>query len=115
MSYQPPPPHSSYSSPPPANIYTPEEIALKMQAREWATQAIVIAIVGFVILGIFLAPFAIWRARQAKRVLLPGEVGRGSADAAETLSWIVLGLAAVRFVCGVVLVGLIVIDILTAM
>jgi len=62
----------------------------KERGRKLAGDALLAAIVGIFICGIFLEPYAIYRARQAKEILSSGEEGRGKADAAEILGWIVL-------------------------
>ena len=62
----------------------------KERGRKLAGEALTAAIVGILFCGIFLEPYAIHKARQAKSILSPGEEGRGKADAAEILGWILV-------------------------
>jgi hypothetical protein len=69
-----------------------DEALTKEKARNMARDALIAAVVGILFLGIFLEPYAIHRARRAKAILVPGEEGRGKADAAEIIGWIGLSL-----------------------
>jgi ribosomal protein L40E len=70
----------------------------KEKARTMARDALIAAIVGIFLCGIILEPYAIDRARKAKKILSPGEEGRGKANAAEIIGWI----AVVLWVLGVI-------------
>ena len=68
-------------------------------AAKTATNALIGGIVGFFICGIILGPYAISKAREAKKVLQPGDPGYGTAQAAEVVGWIaVVGWALVILV-----------------
>ena len=53
-----------------------------------ASGALTMAIIGIFCFGIILEPIAIVKARSAKKVLQPGDPGRGQATAAEIIGWI---------------------------
>jgi hypothetical protein len=75
--------------------YDPASVQMGMQkekGRQLASSALTAAIVGILLCGIILEPYAIYKARQAKQILMSGESGRGKADAAEIIGWIVLVL-----------------------
>lgn len=63
---------------------------LKDIGRSMANDALLASIVGIFICGILLEPYAIYKARQAKNILQPGEEGRGKATAAEVIGWILV-------------------------
>ncbi len=96
----PPPPPGQQPYPPQGQPYGPPgtygggvgDPVAKQQARNNATGALIASIIGVFVCAVILEPFAIWRARQAKEILMPGEQGRGTADAAEIIAWIGLGL-----------------------
>lgn len=72
-----------------------ETALLKKRGREMAEAAWVAAAAGMYIcffVGFILEPYAIYKARQAKKILAPGEEGRREADKAETLGWIMVVL-----------------------
>jgi len=62
------------------------------EAQKKANNALTSAIVGFFCFGIILGPVSITRAREAKKILRPGDPGYGSAQAAEIIGWIVTAL-----------------------
>jgi len=80
-----------------------EEALRREKAKNMARDALIAAIVGILFLGIFVEPYAIYRARKAKEFLAPGEEGRGKADAAEIIGWIALSLWALICLINVVL------------
>ena len=73
-----------------------QSVAKTLAVRD-AKTALIEAIVGIIIFGIILEPAAIYRARKAKKTLVPGDEGYGNANAAEIIGWI--GLALWIFAC----------------
>jgi hypothetical protein len=73
-----------------------QSVAKELAARD-AKTALTEAIVGIFLLGIILEPVAIYRARKAKKTLVPGDTGYDKASTAETVAWI--GLALWVFAC----------------
>ena len=73
-----------------------QSVAKTLAVRD-AKTALIEAIVGIIIFGIILEPAAIYRARKAKKILVPGDEGYGNANAAEIIGWI--GLALWIFAC----------------
>jgi ribosomal protein L40E len=64
-----------------------------------ATNALIGGIVGFFVCGVILGPYAITKAREAKKGLQPGDPGYGTAQVAEVIGWIaVVGWALVILV-----------------
>jgi hypothetical protein len=78
------------------------EMMLKDEARKKANNALTSAIIGFFCFGIILGPVAISRAKEAKKVLSPGEAGYGTATAAQVIGYIVLAL----YVIGILITGI---------
>ncbi len=61
----------------------------KEEARKKANSALTQAIIGFFCFGIILGPIAISQAAAAKKTLVPGEAGYGTATAAQVIGYIV--------------------------
>lgn len=70
---------------------------LSFSAARDAKNALVTAIVGIFIFGIFLEPAAILLARKARKTLSHGEDGYDNAKTAETIAW--MGFVLWIFAC----------------
>lgn len=82
-------PESAGSAP----VYTPPVTNSRLaEGQKLASNALTSAIIGIFCFGVILGPVAISRAKNAKKILSPGDPGYGNAQAAEIIGWIVLAL-----------------------
>ena len=75
--------------------YSRREVS-KSAARD-AQNALITAIAGILLFGLFMEPVAIFLARKAKKSLAPGDDGYDNAKTAEIVAWV--GLVVWIFLC----------------
>ncbi len=91
-------PYAQQYAQPYAQPYGQPMDAARVQAQKNASTALTCAIISIFCFSIILGPIALVNAGNAKKVLVPGDSGYGSATAAQVISWISMALWVLSFI-----------------